>query len=69
MFIVGVRNLIVEVDAWYIKGMLNNLDIAPLGSMNRWIVSILTFHFKLRHVPSKVHGPDGFVPAATTTRQ
>ena len=39
--------------------MLNNPDIAPSASINRWIVSILTFHFKLRHVPGKQHGPDG----------
>ena len=59
MFLVGVRNLIVEVDAQYIKGMLNNPDIAPSASINRWIVSILTFHFELRHIPGKFHGPDG----------
>jgi hypothetical protein len=59
MFLVGVRNLIVKVDARYIKGMLNNPDIAPLASMNQWIVSILTFHFELQHVPGKSHGPDG----------
>jgi hypothetical protein len=59
IFLVGVRNLIVEVDARYIKGMLNNPDIAPSASVNRWIVSILTFHFELRHVPGKSHGPDG----------
>jgi hypothetical protein len=59
MFLVGVRNLIIEVDAHYIKGMLNNPDIAPSASVNRWIVSILMFHFELRHVPGKTHGPDG----------
>jgi hypothetical protein len=59
MFLVGVRNLIVEVDARYIKGMLNNPDIAPSASINRWIVSILMFHFELRHMPGKTHGPDG----------
>ena len=59
MFLVGVRNLIVEVNARYIKGMLNNPDIAPSASVNQWIVSILTFHFELRHMPSKVHSPDG----------
>ena len=58
MFLVGVRNLVVEVDARYIKGMLNNPDIAPSASVNRWIVSILTFHFELQHVPGKHHGPD-----------
>ncbi len=47
IFIVRVRNLIVEVDARYIKGMLNNPNIAPSTSINRWIVSILTFHFEL----------------------
>jgi hypothetical protein len=56
---IGVRNFIVEVDARYIHGMLNNPDIAPSASINRWIVSILTFHFELRHVPGKQHGPDG----------
>jgi hypothetical protein len=59
IFLVGVRNLIIEVDARYIRGMLNNPDIAPSASLNRWIVSILTFHFELRHVPGKLHGPDG----------
>ena len=39
--------------------MLNNSDIAPSASINRWIVSILTFHFELQHVPGKQHGPDG----------
>jgi hypothetical protein len=34
MFLVGVCNLIVEVDARYIKGMLNNPNIAPLASIN-----------------------------------
>jgi len=39
--------------------MLNNPDIAPSASINCWIVSILTFHFKLHHVSGKIHGPDG----------
>jgi hypothetical protein len=59
IFIVGVRNLIIEVDARYIRGMLNNPDTAPSASINRWIVSIHTFHFELRHVPGMQHGPDG----------
>jgi hypothetical protein len=59
LFLIGVRNLIVEVDARYIKGMLSNPDIAPSASINRWIVSILTFHFTLVHVPGTHHGPDG----------
>ena len=58
-YLIGVRNLIVEVDARYIEGMLRNPDIAPSASMNRWIVSINTFHFELVHVPGERHGPDG----------
>jgi hypothetical protein len=57
--LIGVRNLIIEVDAKYIKGMLANPDIAPSASMNRWILSILMFHFTLVHVPGTHHGPDG----------
>ena len=49
----------MEVDARYIKGMLANPDLAPSTSMNRWIVSILLFHFTLVHVPSTRHGPNG----------
>ena len=39
--------------------MLNNPDTAPSASINCWIVSILTFHFELQHIPGKIHGPDG----------
>jgi hypothetical protein len=58
-YLIGVRNLIVEVDAQYIKGMLSNPDVAPSASINRWIISILTFHFTLVHVAGTHHGPDG----------
>ena len=58
LFLVGIRNLVIKVDARYIQGMLNNPDTAPSASVNRWIVVILTFHFELRHVPGKIHGPD-----------
>ena len=58
-YLIGVQNLIVEVDARYIKGMLSNPDLAPSASINRWIVSILLFHFTLIHIPSTQHGPDG----------
>ena len=51
MYLIGIRNLIVEVDMQYIKGMLLNPDITPSASVNRWIVSILLFHFILIHVP------------------
>jgi hypothetical protein len=59
LYLIGIRNLIVEVDAKYIKGMLRNPDLAPSASINRWIVSILMFHFTLVHVPGTHHGPDG----------
>jgi hypothetical protein len=59
LYIIGVRNLIVEVDAQHIKGMLQNPDLAPSASINRWISAILTFHFTLVHVPGERHGPDG----------
>ena len=56
-FIVGVENLVVEVDAKYIKGMINNPDIQPNATINRWIAGILLFNFTLRHVPAKDHTP------------
>ena len=59
LYIIGVRNLVVETDARYIKGMLANPDIQPSASINRWIVAILTFHFELVHVKGTFHGPDG----------
>ena len=59
IYLLGVRNLIVEVDAKYIKGMLANPDIAPSATLNRWILGILMFHFTLVHVPGTHHGPDG----------
>jgi hypothetical protein len=59
LYLIGVWNLVVEVDARYIKGMLSNPDISPSASINWWIVAILTFHFDLVHVPGIHHGPDG----------
>ena len=57
MYIIGVKNLVVEVDAKYIKGMINNPDIQPSATLNRWIAGILLFDFKLRHVSAKDHTP------------
>ena len=60
LHLVGVRNLIVEMDAVFIRGMLNNPDIQPNAVLNRWIAAILLFDFKLVHVPAAKHqGPDG----------
>ena len=39
--------------------MLQNPDLAPSTSINRWIVTILTYHFELIHVPGSSHAPDG----------
>lgn len=58
-WLIGVRNLVVETDALYLKGMLNNPGLGPNATINRWIEKILMYHFKLRHVPGKTFGPDG----------
>ena len=44
---IGVKKLVVEVHAKYIKGMLNNPDIQPNTTINRWIAGILLFNFTL----------------------
>src|SRR5882724_4905828 len=49
LYIIGIRNLRVEINVSYIKGMLNNPDIQPGAAMNRWIVGIKLF-FELVHV-------------------
>lgn len=53
--IIGARNLNVEVDAKYIKGMLANPDVQPNATINRWIAGILLFTFVLIHVPATQH--------------
>ena len=56
---VGVKKLIVEVDAKYIKDMLNNPDLQPNAAINRWIQGILLFNFHLQLIPGDKHrGPD-----------
>jgi hypothetical protein len=55
IYIIGVKNLVVEVDAKYLKGMLNNPDIQPNATINQWIAGILLFDFKLVHVPAIHH--------------
>ncbi|KAF9019523.1 hypothetical protein BDZ89DRAFT_959134, partial [Hymenopellis radicata] len=59
LYIVGAQNLVVEVDATAIKGMLNNPDINPSATINRWVAGILLFTFTLVHVPGVKHGVDG----------
>ena len=59
LHIIGVKTLYVEVDAKYIKGMLNEPDLQPNATINRWIQGILLFDFTLIHVPAnKFKGPD-----------
>jgi len=55
----GVRNLKVETDAKYIKGMLQHPDMMPNATINRWIEAILMFQFKLEHIPGVELGSDG----------
>jgi hypothetical protein len=60
VWIFGLTNLTIEVDAKYIKGMINNPDLQPNASINRWIAGILLFNFTLVHVPAAKHtGADG----------
>lgn len=47
--------LVVEVDALYIKEMINHTDIQPNVSMNHWLVGIQAFDLKLCHVPATTH--------------
>ncbi|KNZ78047.1 hypothetical protein J132_02338 [Termitomyces sp. J132] len=58
----GIRNLIIEIDTCYIKGMLYNPDIQPSASMNCWIMWNLTmFHFELVHIKGTYYGPDSLL--------
>ena len=60
LFTIGVKRLIVEMDAKFIKGMLNNPTLHPNDAINRWISAILLFNFELVHVPAEKHtGADG----------
>ena len=59
LYLVGVKTLHVEVDAKYIKGMLNEPDLQPNATINRWIQGIGLFDFTLIHVPAeRFKGPD-----------
>jgi len=58
LYLIGIQNFIIEMDAHYVKGMLQNPDIAPSAAISQWILAILTFHFKLVHIPGTMHSPD-----------
>lgn len=56
----GCRNMIVETDAHYLFGMLNNPGRLPNATINRWVDYIRTnFQFELVHKRGKTFGPDG----------
>jgi len=60
LHLTAVKNLVVEVDAIYIKDMINHPDLQPNATLNCWIAGILLFTFHLVHVPARHHkGPDG----------
>ena len=53
--IIGVQQLFVEMIAKFVKGMINNPDVQPNATINRWIAAILLSDFKIRHVPVDKH--------------
>ncbi|EKM73975.1 hypothetical protein AGABI1DRAFT_133796 [Agaricus bisporus var. burnettii JB137-S8] len=56
----GCRHLVVETDAKYLYGMLNNPGRMPNATVNRWVDYIRTnFFFTLVHRKGKGFGPDG----------
>ena len=55
VFIFRVTNLVVKLDAKYVQGMINNPNLQPNATINRWIAGILLFHFELRHVLAEKH--------------
>lgn len=60
LYLIGIQRLTVEMDASYIKGMINNPNMHPDAAMNRWIAAIQLFDFELKHVPAKDFvGPNG----------
>jgi hypothetical protein len=50
-----VRNLVVEVDAKYIQGMLNSPELVQNTVVGRWAEEILSYPFKLCHVCAASH--------------
>ncbi|KIO08930.1 hypothetical protein M404DRAFT_132924, partial [Pisolithus tinctorius Marx 270] len=60
VYIFSLTNFTVEVDVKYIKGMINNPDLQPNMTINRWITGVLLFSFRLVHIPVDRHAsPDG----------
>ena len=60
LYTIGAKKLTVEMDAKFIKGMINSPTLHPNDAVNRWIAAILLFDFELIHVPAYRHtGADG----------
>ena len=55
LYTIGVKELVIEMDAKFIKGMLNNPMLHPNDAVNQWIATILLFNFELMHVPTEKH--------------
>ena len=56
---IRAKKLVVEMNAQYIKRILNKPDLHPNAAMSRWIAAILMFDFELVHVPGTKHkGPN-----------
>lgn len=49
----------LEVDASYLRQMVNSPDPLPNAATNRWVAWLHLFDFSIRHVPAEKHkGPD-----------
>ena len=61
--VTGLKNLIVEVNASNIKGMLYNPDLHPLAIINHWISNIKEYDFHQVHVPASnvTHGDSMYI--------
>ena len=60
IFTIGVKKLVVEMDAKFVKDMINSPTLHPNDAINRWISAILLFDFESVHVPAEKHtGADG----------
>ena len=59
IYLIGVKNLVIDMDAIAVKGILNNPDIHPNNTINRWIQGVLLYDFQFKHVPAtKFLAPD-----------
>ena len=54
LYIIGVKNLIVEVDAKFIKGMLNEPDLQPNAVINQWIQGIKILYIRISACASRM---------------